>query len=169
MENLFVKQLMVELKKILVTHTHFDHVNDVPTISDKTGVEIYVHSAEAERFADLPNVKSISAGDKIPLGSFLIGVIYTPGHSKGSVSFTLDDAIFTGDTLFVDGIGRTDLEGGDTEEMFKSLRKLSELPGKVIVYPGHHYGPSPTATIAEQKETNPYLKCRSLSDFFRIA
>lgn len=68
--------------------------------------------------------------------------------------------IFTGDTLFVDGIGRTDLEGSDSEEMFKSLQKLAKLPDGTVIYPGHNYGNEPTSTIGEQKKRNPYMRMR---------
>lgn len=163
------KEAGLDVTHILATHTHFDHANEVPALADKLGAKVYVHQSEAHAFKNLPNIIEINEGDLIKVGNLEFKVMHAPGHTNGSVCFIIDSAIFTGDTLFVDGIGRTDLEGGDTEEMFKSLARLRELPDKMIVFPGHHYGPSPTATMGEQKKTNPYLKSSSLSDFFRIA
>jgi glyoxylase-like metal-dependent hydrolase (beta-lactamase superfamily II) len=80
----------------------------------------------------------------------------------------VDGIIFTGDTLFVDGIGRTDLEGGDPEQMFNSLKLLKQLPDNTIIYGGHNYGGEATSTIKEQKRRNPYLQSESIRDFLRI-
>jgi glyoxylase-like metal-dependent hydrolase (beta-lactamase superfamily II) len=159
----------LKIAKILATHTHFDHVGEVPSLVSKLDVPVYVHVDEAAGLSNVSNVKTISDGDQIGVGGLNIQVLHTPGHSKGSVCFLIDSLVFTGDTLFINNIGRTDLEGSDPEKMFSSLTKLRQLPDGVVVYPGHNYGPSPVATMGEQKKTNPYLKSTSVSDFFRIA
>lgn len=159
-----------EITHVLATHSHFDHVNEVPVIMDRLGAaKLYIHADEAGAFADMDRKVLLHDGDTINLGNLSFRVIHVPGHTKGSVAFLIGDALFTGDTLFVDGIGRTDLEGGDTGEMFGSIKKLAALPDKTIVYPGHHYGPAPVSTIGEQKKTNSYMRCSSLGDFFRMA
>lgn len=158
-----------EIRHVLATHTHFDHVNEVHYLSNKLNLTVHVNTEEAGAFNNIARVKEFTDGDVIKIGKLDFKVLQTPGHTKGSSCFIIDNALFTGDTLFIDGIGRTDLEGGDSEEMYHSLERLRELPDGMIVYPGHHYGPVQTATMGEQKKTNPYLRCTSVSDFLRIA
>lgn len=158
-----------KITHILATHTHFDHVNDLVKLAEKVKPQTYVHFTEAEALESLPDVHKVQDGDVINVGSLEIKVVHTPGHTPGSVCYTVGNAIFTGDMLFIDGIGRTDLDGGDSEEMFRSLGKLKQLPDIMVVYPGHNYGMQKAATLGEQKKSNPYLQCNSLSDFSRIA
>ena len=136
-----------KISNILATHTHFDHINEVHYLVNALDVPTYVHKDEVDGLQNLANVKRFGNDGHIKIGDLDFQALHTPGHTKGSVSFLIDSALFTGDTLFIDNIGRTDLEGGDVEEMFNSMVKLRELPENVIVYPGHHYGPAPTATI----------------------
>ena len=93
-------------------------------------------------------------GDTLPLGSLTISVLYTPGHTAGSVTLKVGDALFVGDTLFAGSCGRTDLPGGDPMEMLASLRRLGRLEGDYTVYPGHMN----TTTLAREKAMNPYLR-----------
>jgi len=153
---------------VLLTHTHFDHANEVRQLSEGTGATVVVHENEARALQDIPNVVTVKDGDHVQVGNLDFEVLHTPGHTNGSVCYKTGDLLFVGDTLFVDAIGRTDLEGGDSEEMFRSLARLRELPNKTMVYPGHEYGPSPASTIGEQKQSNPYLRCTDISDFLRI-
>lgn len=157
------------LRYILATHTHFDHVGAVLEIARKGSAKIFVHTEESGAFDGSFGVQTVNEGDRIKVGSLDVEVLHTPGHSPGSVCYIVDHALFPGDTLFIDSIGRTDLEGGNIEEMYKSLSRLRQLPDGMVVFPGHHYGPRETATIGEQKKTNIYLAPRSLSDFMRIA
>jgi len=113
------------------------------------------------------NLVGVGEGDTIKVGELKFLVLHTPGHTPGSVCFLMDKAIFTGDTLFIDSIGRTDLEGSDPEEMFKSLKRLTTLADDIIVYPGHNYGKEPASTMGEQKKRNPYLKVKDMGDFLR--
>jgi len=159
----------LNLKSVLLTHTHFDHANDVAAIAKKKDVKIYVHEMETKILGGLPHIEAVKDEDSFNIGGIQVKVINTPGHTSGSVCYQVDQALFTGDTLFIDAIGRTDLEGGDVEAMFKSLAKLRDLPDNLIVYPGHHYGHASSATLGEEKKTNPYLSCSSDSDFLRIA
>lgn len=145
--------LCLKITHILLTHSHFDHAKGAKSLSIKTGAPIYIHESEIGDEA-----KSFKSDDIIPVGSLKFNCFHTPGHSPGSTCFILDDAIFTGDALFVGAIGRTDLDGGSDDDMLESLRKLASLPDKLVVYPGHNYGDSPTSTIGEQKRTNPYLR-----------
>lgn len=149
------KKQNLKIKKILLTHAHFDHITDLPKIEQKTKAEIYIH--EVEPF-DL-NLKTTKLKDNqiIELGKLKIKVIHTPGHTPGSVCFLVDNKLITGDTLFVDAVGRTDLPGGNPEQLQISLEKLSKLPDRTEIYPGHLYN-GEKSTIGEQKKTNPFLK-----------
>ena len=97
-------------------------------------------------------------GDVIELGDVQIELLHTPGHTPGSQCFLVRKRLVAGDTLFIDGCGRVDLPGGDAAQMQVSLRRLAELPEDVVLHPGHDYGEAPTASIGEQKRTNPYLQ-----------
>lgn len=149
--------------EILLTHTHFDHANDVGVLAALTGAAVYVHESEA---GEIPkNVKTVATGDGtiIKVGGLKIKCLHTPGHTPGSQCFETDGAIFTGDTLFVEGCGRVDLPGSDPRQMLLSLKKLAALDPKIVIYPGHDYGSTPTSTIGEQIKTNPYLSAGSES------
>ena len=113
----------LSLKYIINTHLHFDHVSANQKIKEKTNAQV---------------LKNLTNNQEIKIGQIILKVIYTPGHSKESVCLLSDNFIFTGDTLFKDGYGRTDLPGGSDQEMEESLNKLSKIikPG-MIVYPGH--------------------------------
>ncbi len=154
-----------KITHILLTHTHFDHANDVPRLAELTGAKVCVHKLEAGDSGK--NLVGVGEGDTIKVGELKFLVLHTPGHTPGSVCFLMDKAIFTGDTLFIDSIGRTDLEGSDPEEMFKSLKRLTTLADDIIVYPGHNYGKEPASTMGEQKKRNPYLKVKDMGDFLR--
>ena len=98
-------------------------------------------------------------GDIINIGRTKLTVIHTPGHTKGSICLYTPGHLFTGDTLFVGGVGRTDLPGGSMSQMLKSIHeKLYTLPGDTHVWPGHDYGLSPSSTISREKETNPFTR-----------
>lgn len=158
------KKAGLTITHILLTHTHFDHSTAAKALAKKTGAKIYTHRLEC---GDEEGIIPFADGNMINVGNLVIKCLHTPGHTPGSSCFLTDNVIFTGDTLFVDGIGRTDLDGSDPEEMFKSLNILSELPDRTIVYPGHNYGGEPVSTIGEQKRRNPYLKCKNVGEFLK--
>ena len=146
---------------ILLTHSHFDHANALEVLAELTGAEIYVHEADV---ADLPSnleLHPTKEGTKIPIGSLTVACLHTPGHTPGSQCFLVDDALITGDTLFVDNCGRVDLPGSSPSDMLASLSRLAKLDPAIVVYPGHNYGPTPTSTIGEQRKTNPYLTAQA--------
>lgn len=146
------------IEAILLTHTHFDHCNAVDDLAGKISVPVYVHEAEIKNISKGLDVRSTKKDMTIEIAGMKIHCIHTPGHTPGSQSFLVDDALFTGDTLFVDGCGRVDLPGSDPKEMVSSLMSLAELPDGTKVFPGHDYGGSPTSTIGDQKKNNPYLQ-----------
>ncbi|MBU4299016.1 MBL fold metallo-hydrolase [Patescibacteria group bacterium] len=126
-----------KLKYIINTHEHPDHCFANEKISQETGAEILIHEAEKD-FVGFKVNQFLKEGDNIKIGEISLKVIHTPGHTKGSICLKGDNFIFTGDTLFKDGQGRTDLPGGSAEELENSLEKLKKLfkPG-ISIYPGH--------------------------------
>ncbi len=155
---------------ILLTHGHIDHLMAVPEIQTRYNLPVYVHEAErpmlasvsiqAEMFG-LPNMPSpevsvwLKEGDLQIKGGLTFGVIHTPGHSPGGCCYLMEDGIFVGDTLFESSIGRTDLPGGDYDQLIRSIKeKLFTLPDETIVYPGH----GGFTSIGQEKRYNPFLR-----------
>jgi glyoxylase-like metal-dependent hydrolase (beta-lactamase superfamily II) len=155
----------LNLKYIINTHTHFDHVLGNEKIASKTKAKIVQHS-----FSNQPHDLSVDDGQELTLGLSRLHILYTPGHSNDSICVIVDEeSIFTGDTLFVGNCGRVDLPGGNASAMFDSLHnKLANLNDSLIVYPGHNYGETVTSTLGEEKRTNSTLKPRSRDDFMRF-
>jgi hydroxyacylglutathione hydrolase len=150
------KKENLKITKILLTHGHFDHVQELGNLVKETKAEVYVHKKEVMKFKG--EIKFVKDGDRINLGRMKIDAIHTPGHTAGSVCYLINyEKLLTGDTLFVNGIGRTDLPGGSAKEMEKSLRRLSELGDEIEVYPGHDYGGA-SSTIGDEKKHNPFMK-----------
>ncbi len=153
----------LKLEYILNTHGHADHVSSNEFLKEKLGAPIAIHSLDAGMIGDQADLL-LEGGERLPLGDSEIRVIHTPGHTPGSVCFLIDDCLFTGDTLFVGGWGRTDLEGGSDSDLFRSLQKLRSLDDETRVYPGHSYG-GYESTIRTEKLTNPALVARTLDEF----
>ncbi|MFH1803014.1 MAG: MBL fold metallo-hydrolase [archaeon] len=144
-----------KITKILLTHAHFDHITDLPAIAEATKAEIYIHEEEP---LDLKlKTHKVKDNDLISLGKLKIKVIHTPGHTPGGVCFLSESKLITGDTLFCNSIGRTDLPESNHDEMLQSLKKLSKLPDKTEIWPGHSYNGN-KSTIGEQKKTNPFMQ-----------
>jgi glyoxylase-like metal-dependent hydrolase (beta-lactamase superfamily II) len=162
----------LNVKYIIDTHGHPDHVCGNGRIKEATGAEILMHPDDAvffwqpevkEYFAMLGLTESprpdklVKDGDIITIGTVELQVIHTPGHTPGGICLYNAPDCFTGDTLFVGGVGRTDFPGGSTEELQESIRKkLLVLPPETVVWPGHGYGGS-KSTIEEEARSNPFL------------
>jgi glyoxylase-like metal-dependent hydrolase (beta-lactamase superfamily II) len=164
----------------LVTHYHPDHVGGVmrriqfqvpggiAELLESNPARIHVNKHEADGLKEITGVSESDlvrhdGDDTIELGEVSIQLIHTPGHTPGSQCFLVRNNLVAGDTLFIDGCGRVDLPGGDPRQMQESLRRLANLPEDVVLYPGHDYGRVPTATIGEQKRTNPALARSAVS------
>ncbi len=158
------------LKKILLTHGHFDHINAVEEIAEKTGAEVFIHkndepmlkSARENLAYSIPGytfipfsgqAKTIEDGDIIKQDNLEFKVMHTKGHTQGGVCYTCEDSIFSGDTLFAGEVGRTDFPGGSYTEILASVKKLASLEGDYIVYPGH----GPSSTLEIERKTNMYM------------
>jgi len=154
---------------ILLTHTHFDHINGVEELLKATDARVFVHKKEAAALAYSTSVKKIESGDEVKVGDQRITFIHTPGHTPGSQCFYLQDRLIAGDTLFIRGCGRCDLPGGNPEEMYQSLTgKLKKMDDHVRLYPGHNYADVPVSMMGEEKKQNPYLLCQSKDQFLRM-
>ncbi|MBI5181350.1 MAG: MBL fold metallo-hydrolase [Nitrospirae bacterium] len=164
-----IKKHNLNVKYIINTHTHFDHIGAVSKIKNATGAKFLIHEGEMHVLKTLPSQNLIFGvridappspdgflkdNDKLHLGDITLKILCTPGHSPGGICIYADGLVFTGDTLFAGSIGRTDLPGGDYNTIINSIKeKLLSLGDKTMVLPGH----GPRSTIKEEKEYNPFL------------
>jgi glyoxylase-like metal-dependent hydrolase (beta-lactamase superfamily II) len=166
----------LRITTIVNTHSHVDHVMGNKRMKELTGAQIVIHEAEAANLGDQPAYlmdmfgaesspaadRTVRENDVITVGDVSLRVIHTPGHSPGSICLHTDGLVFTGDTLFVSGVGRTDLQGGSWQTLVSSIRtKLFVLPDDTMVLPGHNYGETPKSTIGMEKVHNPYVGSRA--------
>lgn len=173
----------LEIRHILMTHAHPDHMNGLEQMLKDTNALIYLNRNEVPYMHECGNATGIPTafmqsrsenfrivddGDTASIGNLSVSFLHTPGHTPGSQCFLVEGNLFTGDTLFVDACGRVDMPGGDADKMWHSLnRKLYSMDDSIVVYPGHHYGDKKRSTIGEQKETNPYMSFTSVEEFRR--
>lgn len=157
------EELGVTIALLLNTHGHQDHIAGNQHILEQTKARLAAHADDVPT----PDI-SLVEGSRIVLGNAEISVIHTPGHTPGSVVFHNADALITGDTLFVSRCGRADLPGSDVNQLYDSLKRLGQLSPETIVYPGHDYGPTPTSTLAWEREHNEFLKCADRDSFIRL-
>jgi len=162
----------LKMKKIILTHSHFDHVQKLNELFDRTKAEIFAHEMEVDGIKKSAKtsleIKNLKDNDTISIGSLKAKILHTPGHSVGAMCILIENKLITGDTLFVNAIGRVDLPGGDALKLFESLQKIKKLDDSVEIYPGHDYGNIPFDTLGNQKKTNPYLKPDKKEDFLRL-
>ena len=159
---------------VINTHAHPDHIAANADIVERTGATIIIHEAEASWLTSLANKaflkmiggrtspaagRVVTDGEAISIGNAGLSVIHTPGHSPGSIClYDGGKYLITGDTLFVGGVGRTDLPGGSMKTMMASIRqRIMTLPDDTVILPGHNYGPAPTSTVKDERENNPFL------------
>lgn len=153
-----LQSLGLRLSCIFLTHAHFDHVGGVKTLHTLTGAPIYISEADAADPAGMSHgllqyTDTYQEGDEITVGSLRFRVLETPGHTPGSVCLLCGDTLFSGDTLFCGGCGRTDFPGGSVQQMFASLKKLSQLPAHLAVLPGH----GESTVLADELKYNLYM------------
>jgi len=161
------------VEAIICTHGHPDHVCGNAKIQKATGASILMHQSDAEFFAkpevidyfsmlglppSPPVDRTVSDGEEIVIGTISLKVLHTPGHTPGGICLYAAPHLFTGDTLFVEGLGRTDFPGGDMNQLLTSINeKILTLPAETVVWPGHGYGGA-RSTVGAEAENNPYLK-----------
>jgi len=164
----YLEENHLNCRFVLLTHAHFDHTGGVEQVLEETGAALAMHRADNdaaiggnpyEKFTAPEGTQFLADGDVIALDSLSFTVMTTPGHTPGSVCFLCTDsgsgdrAVFAGDTLFRDSCGRTDFLLGSTEDMFRSLRRLAELPGNWEVYPGHGF----STTLDRERSVNYFM------------
>ena len=163
-----VEELKLDIKSIVLTHGHIDHIGALKEVKEATKAEVAIHGDDAgiiqgqalNTLFDIsypippPPDKLLKDGDSIDIGDLHFLVVHTPGHTQGGISLLGEGVVFTGDALFNYGIGRTDLPGGNSNQLMNSLHtKLMVLPDNTVVYPGH----GPDTTIGAEREANPFL------------
>ncbi len=164
-----VKDLELDIKSIILTHTHIDHIGALKEVKEATGAEVAIHGDDAQAFQEKsvttmfglscpmppPPDRLLKDGDSIDIGDLHFLVLHTPGHSPGSICLLGQGIVFSGDTLFNYGIGRADLPGGSYSQLIDSIRtRLMVLPDDTIVCPGH----GSTTTIDAERRGNPFLQ-----------
>ncbi len=164
-----VKDLELDIKSILLTHGHIDHIGALKEVKEATGAEVTIHTDEAKSLQEqplskllglsyptpLPPDRLLKGGDSMDIGDLHFLVLHTPGHSPGCICLLGQGVIFSGDTLFNYGIGRADLPGGSYSQLMNSIHtKLMTLPDNTTVYPGH----GPDTTIGAERSGNPFLQ-----------
>ena len=152
---------------ILLTHGHFDHIGAVAEVQEMYGCQVCGGKQEQRVFSDpainfstqtgnpitvTPDIL-LDEGDTLQVGDLTFQVLFTPGHTEGSLCFMIEDNLFTGDTLFQGSCGRTDFATGDWATILQSLKRLRDLDGDYTVYPGH----GPSTTLGIERQSNPYM------------
>ena len=150
-----------------------DHIAGNADMKSRTNAEIIVHADDASMLVTTPSMVlrmfgakpsppadiTLKDGDIITVGNVKLNVLHTPGHTPGGICLFVDGHVMTGDTLFVGGVGRTDLPGGSGRVLLKSIKeKLLSLPDETVVLPGHNYGSTKTSTIGKERKTNAFLR-----------
>jgi len=161
-----LNNLELTLTFTLETHVHADHVTAASLLRDKLNSKSVVHRDAGALCADLLVTDNI----ELQVGSLLIKVLHTPGHTSGCVSYVVDDRVFTGDSLLINGCGRTDFQQGDSSTLYNSVHnKLFTLADDTLVYPGHDYTGHRVSSIAQEKSLNSRLGSnKSEQDFIGI-
>ena len=173
-----VERCGVRVTHILLTHSHFDHVMALAEVAAATGAKIAVYEKEADA-VEHPNADVLRAlglpamdipqaqveirfhdGDTLSCAGERLQILHTPGHTAGSICIDTGTVLFSGDTLFEDGCGRCDLPGGNFAVLLRSLKRLAQLPGDRIVYPGH----GPSTTLARERQVNSAMLCALRED-----
>ena len=171
------------LKGSLVTHYHPDHVGGsifgmnikgLAELMEKSPAPVYVNKHEADGLKQVTglsdtDLRLTDSEEKIKVGEIDVTFLHTPGHTPGSQCFRVGDYLVAGDTLFLQGCGRVDLPGGDSEEMYHTLtRRLAKIQDEIVLYPGHNYGGRPFDEMGNVRETNSYLQINRLEDWLAM-
>ncbi len=173
----------MRLVGVLGTHYHADHIggsmmgfelNGIAQLLERADVPVHIQDAEAELVTKVTGVSDDhlvrhASGDIVTVGQVEIELIHTPGHTPGSQCFLVRGCLVAGDTLFLDGCGRTDLPGGDPEELYYSLNdRLAKVPDEAILFPGHQYSPEPSKQLGETRRSNVVYKPTSLEQWLMM-
>jgi len=160
-----LKNLDLKLVKVIDTHIHADHITGLNELNKRTSCTRIMGEKSKSEVIDL----KIKDGEKINIEKIELKAIYTPGHTDCSYSYLMNDRVFTGDTLLINGTGRTDFQNGSSKDAYESLfNKLLKLPEKTLVYPAHDYNGKKFSTIEKEKNNNPRLQVSSKEQYAEI-
>ena len=160
-----LKNLDLKLVKVIDTHIHADHITGLNELKKRTNCTRIMGEKSKSEVIDL----RIKDGETIKVESIELKAIYTPGHTDCSYSYLMNNRVFTGDTLLINGTGRTDFQNGSSQDAYDSLfNKLLKLPEKTLVYPGHDYNGKKNSTIENEKNNNPRLQVSSKEEYVEI-
>ena len=160
-----LKELDLKLVKVIDTHIHADHVTGAPKLKQATNCTTLMGEHTP---ADTVEIK-VKDNELIKIDGLKIKSLYTPGHTSDSYSFLLDNYLFSGDTLLINGTGRTDFQNGSSKDAYNSLfNNILKLPEETLVYPGHDYNGKFSSTIGNEKKFNPRLQVKSVDEYVEI-
>ena len=160
-----LKKLNLKLVKVIDTHIHADHISGLNELSKKTNCARIMGEKSKSEVVDV----RLKENEKMRIENIELKTIYTPGHTDCSYSFLMNNVVFTGDTLLINGSGRTDFQGGSATAQYDSIfNKLLKLPEKTIVYPAHDYNGKKSSTIGKEKKNNPRLQVKSAQEKKKI-
>ena len=160
-----LKNLDLKLVKVIDTHIHADHVSGLNELSKRTKCSKIMGEHSSSEVVDI----RVKDNEKIKIENIELISMYTPGHTDCSYSFLMNDRVFTGDTLLINGTGRTDFQNGNSHDAYDSLfNKLLKLPDKTLVYPAHDYNDKKYSTIENEKNNNPRLQVKSAEEYAEI-
>jgi len=164
----FITEDKLKLLYLINTHHHSDHTGDNQSVINSQSCELIISSLANPRFS-FGNVRKVIDSEILSIGEANLKFIHTPGHTQDGICIIVnDEALITGDTLFIGDCGRCDLPGSNIAKMFESLQKIKSLPDHLIVYPGHDYGDKPYDTLGSQKRINKTLLAKTLGEFSKI-
>ena len=162
---ILLKELDLRLVKVIDTHIHADHVTGASKLKDITKCSTIMGDHTP---ADAVEIK-VKDDEYINLENLKIKAIYTPGHTSDSYSFLMDNYLFSGDTLLINGTGRTDFQNGDSKDAYNSIfNKLLKLPDETFLYPAHDYKGEKVSTIGKEKKQNPRLQVSSVDEYVEL-
>ena len=160
-----LEQLELKLVKVIDTHIHADHISGLNELAKQTSCSKVMGEKSQSEVIDI----RVKDNDKVNIENIELITMYTPGHTDCSYSFLMNDRIFTGDTLLINGTGRTDFQNGSARDQYDSLfNKILKLPEKTFVYPAHDYNGKKFSTIKNEKDTNPRLQVKSVDEYVKI-
>jgi len=160
-----LKDLKLRLVKVIDTHIHADHVSGLNELNKETKCTRIMGEKSESEVIDI----RVKDNEKIKIENIELTTIYTPGHTECSYSYLMNDRVFTGDTLLINGSGRTDFQGGNAKDQYNSIfERLLKLPKKTLVYPAHDYNGEKFSTIENEKNNNPRLQVNSPDEYIEI-
>ena len=161
----FLNKLELKLVKVIDTHIHADHITGLNELSERTSCTKIMGENSKSEVVDL----WVKEDENVKIDNINLKVMYTPGHTDCSYSYLMNDRVFTGDTLLINGTGRTDFQNGNARQQYDSIfNKLLKLPENTMVYPAHDYNGKKHSTIGSERKNNPRLQVNSIDQYVEI-